>query len=301
MLAWCAGLAVLAAASNALASVLQRKAARHTSSHQGMSRQVLWQLARQKVWSGGIAALLAGFVLQAAALATGPITLVQPVLVTELVFTLVLSSVVFHSRLDRRTWTLIIGLSGGLALLLVGLSPVAGRPLAASTPGWLVACAINVAVMVALTLAGHRWHGGRRAALLGVAAGSGFGFTAALMSAVTSAAQSGPGALFSTWQTYAMVVMGPVGFFMLQNALRAGRLVASQPGLSLGNPLVSICWGMAVFGEKVNGGPWVLAQVAGAALMIISTVLLARSPLLGGSGGAQRSRTGRPTQPSAQD
>ena len=282
MIAVCATLAVLAAAANAAASVLQRKAARHTS-HEGLGLHVLWQLARQPVWICGIAALLLGFVLQATALATGPITLVQPLLVAELVFTLVLSSVVFGSRLDVRAWGQVLGLAAGLALLLVGLSPVAGRPLAASRTSWIVGSATNVVLMALLAVAGRHWDGARRAALLGVAAGAGFGFTAALMSGVTAAARGGVLVVLGTWQTYAMIVMGPVGFFMLQSALRAGRLVASQPGLSLANPLVSIGWGIAVFGEQVRGGAFAAAQVAGAALVVVSTVLLARSPLLGGS------------------
>lgn len=280
MLAVCATLAVLAATSNATASVLQRKAARHTDNEAGMGIAVLWQLAHQKAWIAGIAALLLGFALQAAALATGPITLVQPLLVLELAVALLLSGLVFGGNLGRRVWASILGMSAGLALLLVGLRPVAGDPGGASTLTWVLGCVANLGLVAALTVAGHRVWGARRAELLGVAAGAGFGFTAALVSGVTAAFPLGVSGVLGTWQTWAMVLMGPAGFFMLQNALRAGKLVASQPGLSLANPLVSIGWGVAVFGEQVRAGPWLVAEIAGAALVAFCTIQLARSPLL---------------------
>ena len=77
-----------------------------------------------------------------------------------------------------------------------------------------------------------------------------------------------------------MLVAGPTGFFLLQNALRAGPLVASQPGLTLANPLVALGWGVAVFGEHVRGGAWILGEVAGAGIVAACTVVLARSHLL---------------------
>lgn len=280
MLAVCGVLAVLAAAANASASVLQRAAAKRTDSSAGMSVAVLWELAHHKVWFAGIGMLLLGFALQAAALATGPITLVQPLLVLELAIALMLSGVAFGGRLGRRVWVSILGMSAGLSLLLVGLRPTAGHPQGASTLIWVLGCSANVGLVVLLTVLGHHVFGERRAELLGVAAGAGFGFQAALVSGVTAAFPQGVSGVLATWQTWAMVVMGPAGFFMLQNALRAGRLVASQPGLSLANPLVSIGWGVAVFGEQVRGGPWVFAEVVGAALVAFSTVELARSPLL---------------------
>jgi hypothetical protein len=43
--------------------------------------------------------------------------------------------------------------------------------------------------------------------------------------------------------------------------------------------------GVAVFGEQVRDGVWIIAQVGGAALVAGCTVLLARSPLLQGSEG----------------
>lgn len=49
-----------------------------------------------------------------------------------------------------------------------------------------------------------------------------------------------------------MIGLGPGFFFLLQKALQAGRLVASQPALTLSNPVVSVVFGVAVFDEHLR-------------------------------------------------
>lgn len=282
------GLAVLGAAGNATASVLQRKGARRQPTSLGLSPKMILGLIREPVWFGGVGAILAGFLLQAGALATGPIVLVQPILVVELPLTLLLASAVFHSRLRGREWLAITGMSAGVALLLVGLSPSEGDAHRAPTIKWALGCAVSIGVALVLAAIGSRRRWAGRAAFLGVATGVIFGFTAALVAGITAAYGAGGfGAVFTAWQTYAVLVIGPSGFFLLQAALRAGRLVVSQPGLTLSNPLVAIGWGVAVFGERVQYGGWIAADVCGAAIVIAATILLAGSPLLGGAEGAE--------------
>ncbi|HVV22717.1 MAG TPA: DMT family transporter [Pseudonocardiaceae bacterium] len=267
-------LAVAASLANAIASVLQRKAARNQPDSEAFELRLLWDLVHQRAWLGGVSAMISGFVLQAAALGTGPIALVQPILIVELGFTLVLSSKVFHTRLTVREWLAIAGMSVGVALLLLALRPTGGHP--RSTPGlvWVLASAASVGLIGVLALVGYRKRDAGRAAYLGVATGVCFGFTAALLTGITA---GGLGHLFVEWQTYALVAAGPAGFFLLQNALQGGRLVASQPGLTLANPLTALGWGVAVFGEQVQTGGWIALAVTGVALIALCTVLLARS------------------------
>ena len=104
--------------------------------------------------------------------------------------------------------------------------------------------------------------------------------TAGFMTGVSEAFARNPVSVFSTWQLWAMLCSGLTGMFLLQNALQAGTLVAVQPGLTLSDPLVSILWGALLFGEKVRAGPWLVAEVAGAALIGWGTVRLSRSPLI---------------------
>jgi hypothetical protein len=93
------GLAVLAACANAVSSVLQRKANKRVPQRENMSLRQIWRLLHQPVWFGGILAITAGFLLQATALGTGQLSAVEPVLVLELPFTLILASWLFRQRL----------------------------------------------------------------------------------------------------------------------------------------------------------------------------------------------------------
>jgi len=274
-------LAVLAALGNAAASVLQRKAARSQPPTAASGLRMVWDLAHQPVWWAGIAAIVVGFLLQAGALATGPITLVQPVLVIELAFTMLLAAAVLGGRLHRREWLAIVGMSGGLALLLYALRPAGGERQGVALGLWVLAIVVTLAVVAALGVLGARAHHERRAVFLGVATGMGFGFTAALVAAVTSAyAAAGITGVFTAWQTWLLIALGPMFFVSLQKTMAAGRLVASQPALTLSNPIVAVGFGVAVFGEHLRGGAWLAGEVAAAALLIGCIVALARSPLL---------------------
>ena len=86
--------------------------------------------------------------------------------------------------------------------------------------------------------------------------------------------------MFTTWWTYLLILAVPAGFLLLQNAMQAGRLVASQPGITLANPLVAAVWGVGVFGEDVRTGYWLIGAAAGIALIAAGVVLLSRSSLL---------------------
>lgn len=285
--------AVLAAFCNALGSVLQRKGTRSQPFEEAMSVRLLWRLVHQLPWLGGIVFMLGGFGLQVAALSTGPISLVQPVLVAEMGLTLVLSAMLLGSSMHTREWTAVFGMNTGIALLLVALRPTGGDTRGVTGPTWALGCLVTLAVIVGTVVLAHRYRYAHRAAYLGIAAGMFFGFIAVLVSGVTGAFAGGPKAVLSAWQTYALIVAGPTGFFLLQVTLRAGALVASQPGLTLANPLVGIGWGVAVFGEDVRGGGWIALEVLGFSLIAACTLLLARSASLRGSAGAYEETEGR--------
>jgi drug/metabolite transporter (DMT)-like permease len=281
-------LAVLAALGNAAASVLQRKANREEPEGEVTGLTLLWRLVHRRAWLGGIAVLVVAFLLQAAALSTGAIATVQPILVLELPFTLLLASMVFRSRLHAREWIAIVGMSAGLASMLYALLPGGGDPHHASGVSWVVGITASLAVAGIFVALGYRAEGLRRAAYLGLATGIGFGFIAALIASIGSAySASGIGGVLRAPQTYLVIGLGPGFFFLLQKALQAGRLVASQPALTLANPVVSVVFGIVVFGERVHGGIWLILAFFGAALVIVCTILLARSPLLHGSQRAQ--------------
>lgn len=285
-------LAVLAAVANAVSSVLQRKANKRVPQSENMSMRQIWILLHQPLWFGGIAAITAGFLLQASALGTGQLSGVEPVLVLELPFTLILASRVFRQRLGSREWLPISAMTAGLAGLLLLLAPAAGGAPRVHWYGWLTGVMANLALAGGLVLWARRIPAGKdrressgrragslRAALLAVAAGATFGLTAALMKAMTRTLAGGIGHLLTDWPLYAMIAAGALGMFLTQAALNAGQLIAAQPGLTLSDPLISVLWGVLAFHEQVREGWFIPGEVACAVVIVAGVIMLARSPL----------------------
>jgi drug/metabolite transporter (DMT)-like permease len=285
-------LAVLAACANATSSVLQRKANKEVPQKENLSWKLIQSLLHQPIWFFGILAITVGFLLQASALGAGELAVVEPILVLELPFTLILASRVFRSGMGAREWGSILAMTAGLAGLLYFLSPTAGRSDEVHLYIWLIGIGANLALVGVLVLWGRRGPAGRgggaqgsgahQAAVFGIAGGSAFGLTAALMKGMTTYySQGGFGAIFTSWQLYAMVASGALGMFLVQSALNAGKLIAAQPGLSLSDPIISILWGVLAFHERVRGGPIHLLMAAlSTAVLAAAVVVLARSPLL---------------------
>jgi hypothetical protein len=283
-------LALVAAAGNAVASVLQRRAVRSVPQQKAFRLSLILVLIRDRVWLGGIAALIGGFLFQAAALSTGALALVQPVLVIELPFTMVLISWVLGVNLDVRSWLAVGTVTVGLTVFLAGAAPGPGfrHPISAE---WVMAAVATVGAIVGLVMMARLATGAGRAAALGVATGIGFAFTATFIKESTSVFRRGPVALAASWQLYAMVIAGLCSLFLLQNALQSGPLVAAQPALTVSDPVAAILYGSMMFGEHVRTGWWIPLQAAGISLIIYGSLLLAQSPPIRAQAQAALART----------
>jgi drug/metabolite transporter (DMT)-like permease len=271
-------LAVCAAVSNAVATVLQRRAARDAPSDERLRLALIVDLIQQPAWLGGIAALIAGFGFQAAALSKGELALVQPILAVELPLTLFVAGRVFHRSVGRRARIGAAMMAAGLAALLLGLAPRSGTT-QASLVRWVVAILV-VAVMTAVLVVFGRVGGSIGACLLGAAAGLDFGLTAALMKAATDRLPEGLAAVFGSWQLYAMVAVGILSLFLLQNALQSGTLVAAQPAVTCADPVAGVLLGVFLFHEPVRLGGWLTLELFGVAAVLAGSIELARSPVL---------------------
>lgn len=271
-------LALCAAASNAVATVLQRQAAREAPSTERFRLALMLDLIRRPVWLAGIAALIGGFVFQAAALSGGDLAVVQPILAVELPLTLLLAGRVFHRPAGLRAKVGAVVMAAGLAAMLFGLSPQSGTT-RVSAIGWIAAIAAAALITAILVLFG-RVGGALGACLLGAAAGVDFGLTAALMKSATERLSHGVGAVFTAWQLYAMVAAGLISLFLLQNALQSGTLVAAQPAVTSADPVTGVVLGVVLFHEQVQLGGWLALEILGAAAILAGSVELARSPVL---------------------
>ncbi|MBL1084417.1 DMT family transporter [Streptomyces actinomycinicus] len=277
-------LALLAALSNASASVLQRRAAvqePEEGTGAGSAVRRFGHLLRRPYWLAGAGLLALSSLLQAGALAVGSLSLVQPLLAAELLFTLAVGSVVFRRRPDRRTWLAFLALAVGLALFLLAAAPSAGRP-SAPPRAWLLGGGGALGAVVLLLAASRPVRGAPRAALLGLASAVSFATTAALLKEAVGRLPDGPGAMFGHWALYATGGAGLIAFLLLQGAFAAGSLTASQPTLTLGDALTSVVLGWVLFAETIHLGLRLIPEAAGAALIGGGSIGLARAQAAAG-------------------
>jgi drug/metabolite transporter (DMT)-like permease len=266
--------ALLAALSNAVNVVTQHVASISDPRHSSGWRLVAY-LFRNPLWLLGWVALAGAFLFQAVALHNGLISVVQPLLATELVFALVLRRLWIHQSILLITW-------GGAALTCVSLAVfiTAGEPQGGhATPTsrhWLVAlvaCAATGAVLALLA----RWGSpGRRAALYASAAATTWALVATFIKATTDTlTQFGVLGMFTRWPVYALAAGGVAGTLLQQAALHVGPLRVSQPFLVIIDPIVSIALSVWLFDEHFTSNSAVLAVAAIAfAAMCVGVVIL---------------------------
>ncbi|MEU9657236.1 DMT family transporter [Streptomyces chartreusis] len=272
--------ALCAASSNAVATVLQRKAALTVPQSQGFRAGLMLDLLRQPVWLAGILAVIAAAVCQALALVTGPLTIVQPLFVLELPLTLIVASLLMRRHLARTGWLAVAVVVAGLGVALAAASPTGNRT-HVELDRWIPALAVCAGVVATLALAAFRRPEGRaRAAFLGAATAISYAVTAALMKASTHILdEQGLVGFFSAWQTYGFAATGVCALFLLEHAMQAGPLVASQPALTLGDALVSLALGITLYEEEIRSGWWLLPQLFGVVLIAAGVLALSRIPL----------------------
>ena len=274
-----AALALVAAAIFALGTVLQQRAAMTEPDDRAASNTILLRLATHPVWLAGIAAYGIAYLVQAAALGSGQIVVVQPVLATTIVFALPLGVWLSHQRVSRRDVFAAVAVTVGLGAFLLFSDPGGGRE-SAPTAEWLLAGGAVIGGVVALVAAGRGSAGAFKAALLGTAAGLTFGLVSCLTKEVVEVFEDdGVLAMFEDWQLYAILALGFIGMTVTQQGLQTGVLPPEVATSSIFNPAVSVVLGLILFDEAihrdfVNSAAAVLALLA----MFGGVAVLALSP-----------------------
>ena len=269
--------ALVAAFCNALNVVTQHIASIGDPSHSKGWRFVRYLVANP-LWLFGWVALAAGFVFQALALHNGLLSVVQPLLVTELVFALVLRRVWIHQSIRSLTWWAAALTCVSLALFVAVSEPSGGNatPTSSAWLGATLATAGGAAVFCVLSLRGSP---GRRAALLGAATSILWALVATFIKAMTdSLTQYGVGGMFLHWPVYALAATGLAAELLNQAALHVGPLSMSQPFIVVVDPIVSIGLSVWVFAEVFTENAVRLALgSASFAAMCVSVMVLART------------------------
>lgn len=234
---------------------------------------LLRHVVRQWRWVTGMIASLLGLVLHAAALRTGSLAVVQPVVVSGLVF-----SFVFRSLLDRQLPPIRTVLWSGVTSVALGVFLWAARATTGtSSPNRASAAAV---LLVSGVLAAACWWLSCRTSaslsgvLLGAGAGVIFGLTAGTLKA--TAAEHGVRGLLTGWPLYVLVVLGVVGFLANQKAY-CRPLASAVPALNVMNPLVALAYGAIAFQEKpANHLSLLIVEASSLVVVLAGVVQLAR-------------------------
>jgi len=252
-----AALALAAALFFALAATLQQKGALNLPTISLADPKSLLRLVGQRAWLVGTLVLGCGYVFQAGALDRGRLSVIQPLLVSSVVFVLPLGYFMTSQRVGRReilgAAAIVLGLSG-----FVIFGDPAGGSANASDTQWAVTIALIALACVALLLLGN---GGlsRKAAVYGTVAGMLFGLSSSLAMPTLDFLHEGVGTMLSHWQCYALAVAGVLAFVIQQVSLGTGRLAPSVATVSVANPVVSILIGALLLNETLSRPAWHVA------------------------------------------
>jgi drug/metabolite transporter (DMT)-like permease len=270
--------AVAAALAFAVSAVLEQRSTHDVPQRRSaLDPRLLVDLSRQRLWLAAIAVTVAGLALQITALHFGPLALVQPLLVCDVVFAVLIRSFLARRRLpDRAVLAGVLCCAGGLAAFLVVAQPHGDRtPL---TPLAALPLAVALGAVLAGCLAAARL-GPRRARPLALALASGvvYGVSAFLLKEVTQDLSQGLGSPLRLWPVYALVVLGPLAFLLNQSAFQAGILIAPVLSvITVADPLVSITIARLWLDERIASGPLaVAAEAAAVAVMTAGIIVLA--------------------------
>jgi drug/metabolite transporter (DMT)-like permease len=223
-------LALLSAVWFALSAALQQRGqftlARGGTPVEGVTG--LFRLLAVPVWLLGTLILFAGYATQGAALDRGKLVVVQPLMVTTIVWALPLGRWLSGQQVVRRQ---VLGAGVvvvGLAMFVLVGDPDAGVDSAKTQS--LVIAALVIGAIVAALLVWLRTKSSRalRAAVLGVCAGLFFGLSASFAKPVIDDLHVSIGEAAGAWQTWALLGFGFIAFVIQQLSLATGQLAPAR-------------------------------------------------------------------------
>jgi drug/metabolite transporter (DMT)-like permease len=268
----------LAAAFCNGANVLTQHSASIAAPKREKGLHLVGYLFRQPMWLLGWVGAVGGFLFQAIALHGGALSVVQPILVTELVFVLVLRWLWFRQDIARAAWGAAAVVCLALGVFLAVAEPTGGHA-NPETAEWLSALLAFGGAIALLAVAGRRGSPMHRAALFALAGGLAWALLAVFIKSTTDTLASfGVLGMLIRWPVYALIVAAVAGTLLEQAALHAGPLSVSQPLLVVVNPLASIVLSVWLFEEHFTSSPARISiAVVSFAVMAAGIVELSRA------------------------
>ena len=273
-------LAAVAAVLFAAGNNLQRHAAAKVPAAGYGPVRLILRLLRSPRWLAGGACAVGGLLCQARALTQGGVILVQAVIASTLVYSLIMEAVVERRRPEPGQVVGAAAVVCGIVLLVGVGHPVAGGEIASlwrATPAW-----ITVAVVGGGALLRARWapKGRRTAIALGAAAGVCFAVDAVFLRGLAAALNPFDTVTVTTNAT-GFAVASVVGNLAIQRGFQLAPLRHVLPAMAATEPVAAFACGWVLFGERLHPGPVGVAAVVGGLLIMVTGVVLCalRGPL----------------------
>jgi drug/metabolite transporter (DMT)-like permease len=242
----------------------------------------LLRLVTNPRWLLSVAGDGLGLVLQVVALATGPVVIIQPLLVLAVPVSLPIGWALGGPRPRRTDYLACAAIIGGLGVFfaIVGDPGPSDIP---HTPAIVVLIVVALGTGVLASLSVRRAPAVWRAAVFGGIAGAWFGIVGVLINAASDVWQRDGRDAFTESLGWTLLIgvllIGAAGVILTQISFQVGALGASFPANESAAPLVAVVLGGALLHENVPVSPGeVLAYAACFAVILAGTIRLANPP-----------------------
>jgi drug/metabolite transporter (DMT)-like permease len=246
-------------------------------------------------FSLGWAVAVAAWGLHVGALALAPLSIVQAVLSSGLVFLAVLAERYFGFRLGRRQWAGVIVTAVGLTVIgVTGGSHTSGLRHYSLAALIAVECGVFVlgAALIRISMRGSLGPAAQ-GLLLGISAGVLFGVSDIALKYLTGALDAGIQGIVSEW-TVAALAASVLAFYASARGLQLAPGVAVIAFTSVAANLAAILGGILVFRDPIGiGAPAIAGRVIAFGLVVVGAAIMP-APVRAGRGrsGPPASRRG---------
>jgi drug/metabolite transporter (DMT)-like permease len=269
-----AALALVAAFLFAVAATLQQKGSLNLPTISVAHPMSLVRLVGQTTWLMGTLALFIGYAFQAGALDRGRLSIIQPLLVTTVVFVLPMGYFLTGQHVGKREVIGAAVILMGLGLFVYFGDPAGGAANASNTQ-WAVTIGVLSLLCVLLLVLGSNGGLSKKAAVYGTVAGILFGLSSSLTKPTLDYFHKSVGTMLSHWECYALAAAAVLGFVLQQVSLGTGRLAPAVATVSVANPVVGILIGVILLDERLSRPAWhVLVALVGLALALVGAVVI---------------------------